>query len=139
MPSDLALLIDGTLGIVAVCLAIYVKKWMRYNGSSISQLSAASSILCAEKPQKDLSVIIPAFNESKRLPKTLRSLLLTLSERRGVASEIIIVDDGSSDGTISAATSTFKEFSFSEQPSRCTLITARFDQNSGKGMAVTQV
>lgn len=49
-------------------------------------------------PPPDLSVIIPAFNEEERLPHTLERIdafLRTLSLR----CEIIVVDDGSSDGT----------------------------------------
>lgn len=45
-----------------------------------------------------LSVIIPAYNESKRIGKTLRAVRDYLS-RQPYASEIIIVDDGSSDDT----------------------------------------
>lgn len=45
-----------------------------------------------------LSVIIPAYNEEKRLPSTLESVHNFLSESEQ-AFEIIVVDDGSSDGT----------------------------------------
>ena len=46
----------------------------------------------------ELSVIIPAFNEERRLPKTLDRIHAYLSAR-GLRGEIIVVDDGSSDGT----------------------------------------
>ncbi|MCC7529513.1 MAG: glycosyltransferase family 2 protein [Candidatus Melainabacteria bacterium] len=46
-----------------------------------------------------LSVIIPAYNEEKRLPSTLESVHNFLSESDR-AFEIIVVDDGSSDGTV---------------------------------------
>lgn len=45
-----------------------------------------------------LSVIIPAYNEEKRLPTTLESVHAFLSET-GQDFEIIVVDDGSSDST----------------------------------------
>ncbi|PZM81017.1 MAG: glycosyltransferase family 2 protein [Candidatus Melainabacteria bacterium] len=45
-----------------------------------------------------LSVIIPAYNEEKRLPTTLESVHAFLSET-GQDFEIIVVDDGSSDNT----------------------------------------
>ena len=45
-----------------------------------------------------LSIIIPAFNEEKRLPCTLKSTLDFL-ESQSYNSEVIIVNDGSSDGT----------------------------------------
>jgi dolichyl-phosphate beta-glucosyltransferase len=48
-----------------------------------------------------LSVIIPAFNEERRLPGTLRSVVDYLCGRP-YRSEVIVVDDGSSDGTSKA-------------------------------------
>ncbi len=48
-----------------------------------------------------LSIIIPAFNEESRLPPYLFSII-TYLERRGGASEVIVVDDGSQDGTVAA-------------------------------------
>jgi dolichyl-phosphate beta-glucosyltransferase len=47
----------------------------------------------------DLSVIIPAYNEEKRLEPTLRELHAFLAPS-GLCYEIIVVDDGSSDGTV---------------------------------------
>jgi glycosyltransferase involved in cell wall biosynthesis len=49
-------------------------------------------------PTLDLSIIIPAYNEERRLPKTLDSIFAYL-QARPYRAEIIIVDDGSSDGT----------------------------------------
>jgi dolichyl-phosphate beta-glucosyltransferase len=46
-----------------------------------------------------LSVIIPAFNEEKRLPRTLQSVHEYLQTKADTF-EIIIVDDGSTDGTV---------------------------------------
>ena len=54
----------------------------------------------------DLSIVIPAFNEEKRITTTLNRVLEYLSEKelsgsRGFLSwEIIVVDDGSSDRTV---------------------------------------
>ncbi len=45
-----------------------------------------------------LSIIIPAYNEEKRLPPTLENAYKELSDA-GVDFEIIIADDGSRDGT----------------------------------------
>ncbi|MBI3255574.1 MAG: glycosyltransferase family 2 protein [Candidatus Andersenbacteria bacterium] len=45
-----------------------------------------------------LSVIIPAYNESKRLPKTLQSVVAFL-KTKPYQSEILVVDDGSKDNT----------------------------------------
>jgi dolichyl-phosphate beta-glucosyltransferase len=48
---------------------------------------------------RSLSVIIPAFNEEKRLPDTLNKLEGFVETLRLESLEIIIVDDGSTDGT----------------------------------------
>ncbi len=49
-------------------------------------------------PSVRLSVIIPAYNEEHRLPDTLRHVLDYLSEQT-FRSEVLVVDDGSTDGT----------------------------------------
>lgn len=46
----------------------------------------------------ELSIIVPAYNESQRLPNTLNDMQLVLQER-AFSAEVIVVDDGSSDGT----------------------------------------
>ena len=46
----------------------------------------------------ELSIVIPAYNEEQRLPETLRRIRAYL-EARQISAEIIVVDDGSSDGT----------------------------------------
>src|SRR3989344_8095663 len=55
-------------------------------------------------PQPDvyLSVIVPAYNEAERLPKTLRRFHEYLSEQ-AYSYEILVVNDGSRDGTAEIA------------------------------------
>ena len=48
------------------------------------------------------SVIVPAFNEVENMPELFQELARTL-ERFGLDAEIVIVDDGSTDGTLDAA------------------------------------
>ncbi len=50
----------------------------------------------------DLSVVIPAYNEEKRIEKTLREIIHFLNSQ-GLRYEIIVSDDGSSDGTVEVA------------------------------------
>jgi glycosyltransferase involved in cell wall biosynthesis len=49
-------------------------------------------------PPIELSIIIPAFNEERRLQKTLDRVRAFIESRPG-ACEVIVVDDGSTDGT----------------------------------------
>jgi len=49
-----------------------------------------------DQPPPELSIVIPAYNEERRLPETLRRVREYLSTRPASA-EVIVVDDGSSD------------------------------------------
>ncbi|HEX9344289.1 MAG TPA: dolichyl-phosphate beta-glucosyltransferase [Candidatus Acidoferrum sp.] len=50
----------------------------------------------------DLSIIIPSYNEESRLPATLDGIAGYLQSYRGTA-EVLVVDDGSKDGTAAVA------------------------------------
>lgn len=71
-----------------------------------------------------LSVIIPAYNEEKRLPKTLESVFKYLN-KQAYAFEVIVVDDGSADKT----TQNIKDFSKD-------IKIVSYLPNRGKGYAV---
>lgn len=74
-----------------------------------------------------LSVIIPAYNESKRLPKTLQSVVSFLKTKT-YQSEILVVDDGSKDNTadiVRAASVTNHQIKL-----------LQYGHNRGKGYAV---
>lgn len=75
----------------------------------------------------DLSVIIPAFNEEDRLPKTLLSVVEYL-ESRDPTFEVIVVDDGSSDKTAQVVQK------FHHLSEKVRLIS--YQRNRGKGYAV---
>jgi glycosyltransferase involved in cell wall biosynthesis len=50
-------------------------------------------------PELDLSIVVPAYNEELRIAPTLRAVAAFLDER-GDRYEIVVVDDGSRDGTV---------------------------------------
>jgi glycosyltransferase involved in cell wall biosynthesis len=53
--------------------------------------------------RRSISIIIPAYNEEKRLPATLMTVQSYLVKSHWEFAEIVVVDDGSRDGTVSAA------------------------------------
>lgn len=75
----------------------------------------------------ELSIVIPAYNEARRLPATLdriQAYLLT----RPIQAEVIVVDDGSQDGTaalVNARAASWPDLKLVAAP-----------QNGGKGRAV---
>jgi len=70
-----------------------------------------------------ITVIIPAYNEETRLPKVLEGI-------PDFVDEVIVVDDGSSDGTYEVAKA------FSEKDGRIKAI--RLEKNCGKGCAMRE-
>lgn len=73
---------------------------------------------------KFISIIIPAYNEESRLSASIEKII-EFVEINNINAEIIIVDDGSKDNTVSAAKEFGDKVRVLEQP-----------QNMGKGAAV---
>jgi len=76
-----------------------------------------------------LSIIIPAYNEAQRLPKTLRTTVKYL-QSDWPEGELIVVDDGSSDETAAVARQTLED----SGSLRTSVIS--YKSNLGKGRAV---
>lgn len=76
-----------------------------------------------------LSVVIPAYNESHRLAATLTQVIAYL-ERQAFGCELVVVDDGSSDGTAQIAGGF--------AGGRVELRVLRLGRNRGKGAAVRE-
>jgi len=74
-----------------------------------------------------LSVIIPAYNEGKRLPKTLEEIDKYL-RKQSYDYEILVVNDGSKDKTVEIAKGLI--------PKIKNLIVTGYKKNQGKGYAV---
>ncbi len=77
----------------------------------------------------EVSIVIPAFNESERLAGPLAKILQYVSAN-DINAEVIVVDDGSSDDTSKVA-----ESSLDAVPSVGSSV-VRYEQNRGKGFAV---
>ncbi len=72
----------------------------------------------------ELSVVIPAFNEAQRIAPSLETIFSYLADR-GTSHEVLLADDGSTDGTAAVAEA------FSERGLRV----LRSPENRGKGDA----
>lgn len=79
-------------------------------------------------PSIEWSVIIPAYNEARRLPRYLDEVVAYF-ESRGDAFEVLVVDDGSADGTAAVVTA-----AAARHPA---VRLIRHARNSGKGFAVS--
>ncbi|MGE3467009.1 MAG: dolichyl-phosphate beta-glucosyltransferase [Pyrinomonadaceae bacterium] len=77
----------------------------------------------------DVSIVVPAYDESERIIGPLGTLL-DFAERSEFVIEIIVVDDGSGDGTADIARNTL-----AEKPSIASNV-IRYEENRGKGFAV---
>ena len=76
-----------------------------------------------------LSIVVPAFNEAARLGGSLKQIVRYLSERRE-QTELIVVDDGSTDNTAVVA-----EEALRDAGAVATRV-IRYEENRGKGYAV---
>ncbi|MCA1637362.1 MAG: glycosyltransferase family 2 protein [Acidobacteria bacterium] len=76
-----------------------------------------------------LSIIIPAFDEQARLGETIKKIL-NFVQRENLATELIVVDDGSNDATLEVAKKNLAEFP------RIKTNVIRYEENRGKGYAV---
>ena len=87
-------------------------------------------------PTKDLSVVVPAYNESKRLPQMLNETLDYLVTRANQPTdpvftfEVIIVDDGSKDNTVDVA------YKYTVHHGSDLVRVLKLERNQGKGAAV---
>ena len=79
--------------------------------------------------QLRVSVVIPAFNEAARLGASVTAVLSYLNERRE-QTELIVIDDGSTDGTAKVAEEAMAD------PGRVDARVIGYEENRGKGYAV---
>ncbi|KAF9147277.1 dolichyl-phosphate beta-glucosyltransferase [Linnemannia schmuckeri] len=87
-------------------------------------------------PTKTLSVVVPAYNETERLPIMMKETLDFLKEKAykdlTFSYEILVVDDGSQDSTVRVA------LEMAQQEDIKDIRVLSFEKNRGKGGAVIQ-
>ncbi len=76
----------------------------------------------------DVSVVIPAFNEARKIGRDVEEAALFF-ERKGLSGEVIVADDGSTDGTAVAAR-------VAKVPLSARVETISLERNMGKGFAL---
>ena len=79
-----------------------------------------------------VTLLIPAYNETARLGQTLE-LVLAYLNAQPYASEVLVIDDGSADGTVQLA-----ETYFAAHGGRVATRVLGYQPNRGKGYAVRQ-
>lgn len=106
------------------------------DGSKTHQLSrriTSTDIATGEDSLLDISVVVPCYNETKRLGKMLDECVLYLETNHKGRYEIIIVDDGSQDHTAEFAIKKANELKIRPH----VLKVVKLSKNRGKGGAVT--
>lgn len=146
MDLDWLVLVVAIVLAVAWLLAPYLA-WREAAGRPLEAQIARTSFQCApgelvppawRAPELTLSVVVPAFNEEFRLPQMLDETL-TYLEARSAANplafsyEVIVVDDGSTDGTFAAAVGSQHRL---RSPLHGELRVVKLVANRGKGFAV---
>lgn len=141
LPSQLLLLAAGLI------MLRMLRSWMarldadaRFRAADAtledpSQLAPVPAPSLFDDPTKSLTIVIPAYNEADRLPGTLEETMAYLSRRRdrqgpNFTYEVLVVDDGSRDGTAAAA------FTFVRRHGFDAVRVLRLPGNRGKGFAV---
>lgn len=142
MSDQSLVLYGGIAALVSLTLSFYIALVL-FSPPPIVTRASEKQYRCHASPSKplplpsladpgsvDLSVVIPAYNETERLPSMLTTTVAHLSTKKTRSFEILIVDDGSSDDT------TGKALELAHQYPKCDIRVATLEKNLGKGGAV---
>lgn len=87
----------------------------------------------SDEPTLELSVVVPCYNETGRLPVMLDECVPVLNREFGSSWELLLVDDGSTDGTGAFALQWARDHGLRPGAMRI----CHLEKNRGKGGAVT--
>ncbi|MDI7775019.1 glycosyltransferase [Asticcacaulis sp. EMRT-3] len=119
----IAIILGISRALILSALAIYAEYSGHMDAPGTGDDKAQADAVVAFVEASFVSVIIPAFNEARVIEASVRRVL----ESRGVALEVIVVDDGSKDDTSAIVAAAFAD------DARVRLIT---QANAGKATAV---
>ncbi|KAG0270229.1 dolichyl-phosphate beta-glucosyltransferase [Actinomortierella ambigua] len=116
------------------------KKQRRWRSKAYTSLLKPLQRTDENDAERSLTLVVPAYNESERLPIMLKETLAHLKERSQRPSisgqpftyEILLVDDGSRDDTVKVA------LEWAQQEKQADLRVLTLERNRGKGGAVIQ-
>ena len=87
--------------------------------------------MVSEEAAPRISLIVPAYNEEKRIAQTIEALSLYLDEKHP-DSELIVVCDGCKDATAQVSRDNFKG-------QKCRLKVLEVEPNQGKGLSLIHI
>ncbi|KAJ7880068.1 glycosyltransferase family 2 protein [Mycena olivaceomarginata] len=142
---DQSSLLYGAITLVVLGLASLYVALVIWSPPPIVTRKSETNYLCHASPKKprplatlagpstvDLTVVVPAYNETERLPIMLASTITHLTSpalKTKRTFEIVIVDDGSSDNTAAAALKLTAKYP------KCDIRVVTLEKNLGKGGA----
>ncbi|KAJ7300878.1 glycosyltransferase family 2 protein [Mycena albidolilacea] len=143
---DQSSLLYGAITLVVLGLTSLYVALVIWSPPPIVTRTSETNYLCHASPKKprplatlagpstvDLTVVVPAYNETERLPIMLASTITHLTSpalKTKRTFEIVIVDDGSSDDTAAAALKLTAKYP------KCDIRVVTLEKNLGKGGAV---
>lgn len=124
--TALGFIIDALGWLFGAAIIIGIGRAVLLSGLALWQAKREGrTVFPAIDPNRFVSVLIPAFNEARVIEQSVRRVLAS----RDVRLEVIVIDDGSTDGTSDVVRN-----HFADEP-RVTLLTL---ENGGKALALNQ-
>ena len=106
----------------------WTQEWFEIHKRDLGEIACKNLGIYAIPETTLLSVVIPVYNERKTIEDLVRRVVNV-----PINKEIILIDDGSTDGSISIASNIVTEFSNDQNQIRL----IQHDANQGKGAAIT--